>query len=157
MRTEDYKYMINSYFDGELDREKEAVLFTYLSQDEECREYFKSMNLLRTAVDKTNEEFPEQLEERILYSLQNNNENKFSFLFTNNLFAAASYAVAVILIILSVFFYSESNVYKSKLENTIQHINRQEQLLQLIMNSMPAPVVVEANQYEEVIVSSKKL
>ena len=153
MKIEDYKYMINSYFDGELDREKEAILFTYLSQDEECREYFKSMNLLKSSVEKTNEEFPSELEERIFYSLQKT-ENKRSSFFSNNLFAVASYALAVILIIISILFYNESNNYKNKLEKTIEHINKQEQIMNILLNNLPAATVT-ASYTDEVIVTSK--
>ena len=153
MKVEDYKYMINSYFDGELDREKEALLFTYLSQNEECREYFKSMNLLKSSIEKTNEEFPEELEERIFYSLQKTEGRKLSF-FSNNLFAIASYALAVILIISSILFYNESNSYKQKLEKTIEHVNRQEQLMQVLINSLPTPEI-KVKASNEVIVTSK--
>ena len=153
MKVEDYKYMINSYFDGELDREKEAVLFTYLSQNEECREYFKSMNLLKSSVEKTNEEFPGELEERIFYSLQKTEGKKHSF-FSGNLFAVASYAIAVVLIIISILFYNESNNYKQKLEKTIEQVNRQEQLMHVLINSLPAPEI-KVKASNEVIVTAK--
>ncbi|MBU2491749.1 MAG: hypothetical protein KJ571_03920 [Bacteroidetes bacterium] len=154
MKNDEYKYMINSYFDGEMNRENEAMLFTYLSQDADCREYFKKMNLVKSSVEKTIEEFPHELEERIFYSLQKKESKKLSFLFTNNFFTAASYALAVILLIVSILFYNESNNYREKLEKTIEHVNKQEQLIHVIINSLPTPdIKVKANN--EVIVTSK--
>lgn len=152
MKTEDYKYMINSYFDGELDREKEALLFTHLSQDEECREYFKSMNLLKSSVEKSFEEFPQELEERILNSAGGVSEK--SGFFNKNIFAVVSYSLAAILLIFSIMFYKESSDYKAKLDSTIEHINKQEQLLQVIINSLPAPEI-KIKASNEVIVISK--
>jgi len=70
MNTEELKNMIQLYFDGELEKNKEPLLFTALSQDAEARDYFKSMDLLRNTVKETEEEFPQELEKRIFYSLK---------------------------------------------------------------------------------------
>lgn len=154
MKTEDYKYMINSYFDGELNREKEALLFTYLSQDEECREYFKSMNLLKSSVEKSFEDFPLQLEERILNSAGSVSErNGF---FNKNIFAVVSYSLAVILLIFSIMFYRESSSYKEKLDTAIEQVNKQNQILQAVLNSIPS-VVVKASEVKNDIIVTPKL
>jgi hypothetical protein len=58
MKTEEFKELINLYFDGELKKEKEILLFTNLSQNEEARIYFKEMNLLKTAAGTLTEEYP---------------------------------------------------------------------------------------------------
>ncbi|MCB9248205.1 MAG: hypothetical protein H6613_06520 [Ignavibacteriales bacterium] len=41
MSTENIKEIINQYFDNELTKSEEVILFTQLSQDENAREYFK--------------------------------------------------------------------------------------------------------------------
>lgn len=153
MKNEEYKYLINAYFDGELGREKESMLFTFLSHNEECREYFKSMNEIKSAVHESIEEFPQELEERIYYSIQQSENKTFGSFFSNKFFVAASYTVAALLLVFSIMSFNESNNYKSKLDKTIEHINKQEQIIQLIMNSMPAPTV-SAEQNNEVIVTS---
>ena len=58
MNTEEIKKTIQLYFDGELEKNEEPLLFTSLSQDEEARDYFKSMNLLKNAVDETEGRIP---------------------------------------------------------------------------------------------------
>ena len=55
--------MINKYFDGELEKGEEMLLFTRLSSSDEGRKYFKQLNRIRSAVDDSIEEFPEELEE----------------------------------------------------------------------------------------------
>ncbi len=61
MSTDDIKKLINEYFDDEMKKEEEVFLFTTLSQDEEAREYFKKMNLLKTSLDEVKEDFPLEL------------------------------------------------------------------------------------------------
>jgi negative regulator of sigma E activity len=95
MNTEELKNMIQLYFDGELEKNKEPLLFTSLSQDAEARDYFKSMNLLRNTVKGTEEEFPQELEERIFYSLKKEEvKNKSSF-FNLPITRIISYSIAV--------------------------------------------------------------
>lgn len=153
MTSEDYKNMINKYFDGELDKSKEGMLFTYLAQDEECREYFKSMNLIKSSVEQTKEEFPNELEERILYSVENIAERRNPFFFSKNLFAVVTYSFAVVLIVISVFFYNESRDYKDKFETTIQQVSRQNQIIQLMLNSLPEAVVTTTFENEAIVTS----
>ncbi|MBI9073013.1 MAG: hypothetical protein JEY94_15535 [Melioribacteraceae bacterium] len=76
MGQNDLKIMINEYFDGELDKEKETLLFTRLSLDDEARDYFKDLNMIKTATEQTLEEFPFGLEERIMYSVGSMNDKK---------------------------------------------------------------------------------
>ena len=46
MSTNEIIAMIDLYFDGELEKGKEPIMFTMLSQDLEGREYFKKLNAL---------------------------------------------------------------------------------------------------------------
>ncbi len=61
--------MINLYFDGELEKSKEVNLFTLLASDQTARDYFKQLSVIRNAVDNDTEDFPAELEERILRSV----------------------------------------------------------------------------------------
>lgn len=58
--------IVNLYFDGELSKTEEVNLFSLLANDESARVYFKQLNAVRNAVDNDAEEFPTELEERIL-------------------------------------------------------------------------------------------
>ena len=42
MNSNKINEMINAYFDGELEKGNEALLFTQLSQSDEGREYFET-------------------------------------------------------------------------------------------------------------------
>ena len=61
--------MINLYFDGELGKSKEVNFFTLLASDQTARDYFKQLSVIRSAVDNDTEDFPAELEERILRSV----------------------------------------------------------------------------------------
>lgn len=135
MTTEEINKMTNEFFDGELEKGKETILFTHLSLDESAREYFKGMNSLKTEVQKTVEEFPEELESRILYSIGEQKNKIFNF--SDNFPMLFSYALAVILLVSSIVFYSRSLDYRESLETKIEQVNKQEVLIELLMNSLP--------------------
>jgi len=61
--------MINLYFDGELAKSEEASLFSLLASDQAARDYFKQLSVIRNVVDNSAEDFPAELEERILRSV----------------------------------------------------------------------------------------
>ena len=69
MNDEKILETINKYFDGELEKGEEMLLFTQLSLSDEGRKYFKQLNRIRAAVDDSIDEFPEKLEEDILRSI----------------------------------------------------------------------------------------
>ena len=68
--------VINSYFDGELEKGHEPLLFTQLSLNSEAREYFKQLNKIKAAIEESVEDFPEELDERILRSVSSTSEKK---------------------------------------------------------------------------------
>ncbi len=122
MSTEEIEKIINQYFDNELTKNEEVVLFTQLSKDEKAREYFKEMNLLNTVIQESVEEYPLKLDSRIFSKIKTEQEittpNK-SFKHVYNL---VSYAFGLILLAMSLFFYNESMQYKNKLELTYQQV-----------------------------------
>ena len=91
MNKSELQLMINQYLDGELEKSKEPLLFTHLSNDEESRDYFKELSSIKAALQDSVEDFPDYLEERILYSLEKPTENNFSSFFNKNLFSVISY------------------------------------------------------------------
>jgi hypothetical protein len=154
MTTEEIKNKINEYFDGELKNGDDVLLFTQLSLNEEAREYFKEVNFIKTAVQESMEDIPLELEERIMYSLENaSGKSRGSFSFRRT-FSYLSAAAAIVLLILSLFFYIKNNEYSLKLESTIEQVKNQNQMIELLYNSLPA-AEVQTKLVNPVIVKSK--
>ena len=154
MNKSELQLMINQYLDGELEKSKEPVLFTHLSNDEESRDYFKELSSIKAALQDSVEDFPDYLEERILYSLEKPTENNFSSFFNKNLFSVISYSFAVILIFVSIFFYTQTISYKEKYETKIEQVNQQNKMMQLLYNSLPA-AEVKTTPENQIIVRAK--
>jgi len=139
MSSDKMKDLINRYFDNELDKREEVFLFTQLSQEEEAREYFKQMNVLSENMKNTFEEFPLGLEEDILNAAVNGRKNKNWFAF--NIQSVIGYAFSVVLLIISLFVYTQSIEYKADIEMNIQQINQQNQMLEMMYHALPATEV----------------
>lgn len=135
METEEIKKLINEYFDGELNKEKEIFLFTLLSQNEEGREYFKKLNILRNVLNENSQEVPFELEERIFRSIgkfENKNEKVFT---AKNIFVFGSYALAIILIIVSIFLFNEVNNYKDEVDEALEIVKAKSETVDLLLNN----------------------
>ena len=137
MKTEELINLIDLYFDGELEKGKEAILFTTLGTDEQAREYFKKMNNLQAAVANSSVEFPEELDEKILLKLgksESQNSNRFS---SSKVFTAFAYSFSIILLAASIFFYSESKEYKVQFYDLTREVKKQNEQINLLMNALP--------------------
>ena len=137
MNTIEINAMIDLYFDGELEKGKEPVLFTLLSQDAEAREYFKKSNLLKVGIANSMEEFPSQLDEKILRSVGGLNEKQTILFINKKIFPTVIYTVSVILLILTIFFYSKSEEYKVQFADLTREVKKQNDKLELLMNALP--------------------
>jgi len=147
--------LINLYFDGELEKGKEPVLFTLLSQDEEARNYFKQMNALKTNIPFTMEEVPYNLEKKILYTVAEKNSKPIFIFHRSNILSFASYAITVVLFIVTIFLFIQSRDYKNTIELVSKQIENRNQEIQLLLNSLPAAEVTTT--YENPIVVKAKL
>lgn len=154
MNTEEIKLMADEFLDGELEKNKEPILFTHLSLDEEAREYFKSLNSIKSVVDSTIEEFPESLDSRILHSISSTNKKNVFFTVKNNIPALLSYALAVVFLIVSIVFYTQTLDYKETLDTKIEQVDQKNQMIELLMNSLPQ-TEVNAKLDNEVIIKAK--
>ena len=150
-RTEE---IINKYFDGESSKEEEAFMFAQLSLDEEAREYFKSLDLLKKTVEEAKEDFPNELDEKLLLSLPNMDENKHTIRKYFSLPASIAYVISVILFIILLSFRSELSGYKEELNLQVQQVNYQSKMINLLFNSLP-PTVVSAKLKNPIIVTPK--
>ncbi|MEE9431347.1 MAG: hypothetical protein V3V16_09925 [Melioribacteraceae bacterium] len=137
MNTHEIKNIINQYFDNELTKNEEVILFTQLSQNDVARDYFKEMNLLRTISDESVEEYPNNLDDKIFSQLKVKEKIIQPKPNRSGIFPAISYGLALVLLALSIFFYAESIQYKNKLELTYYQVKQQNEMIQVLFNSLP--------------------
>jgi hypothetical protein len=137
MNTEKIKDIINQYFDNELTKSEEVLLFTQLSQNEEARNYFKEMNLLKSVMEDATEDFPQELDNKILSNLKKEEKAIFIAKPISQVANYLSYAFAILLLAISIFFYNESMQYRNKLELTYQQVYQQNQMIQVLFNTLP--------------------
>jgi hypothetical protein len=155
MKNDELEIMINEFLDGELDKSKEGFLFTQLSLDENFREYFKKHTSLRNEFQNLNEEYPSSLDSEILNSLIKIKPSKEVYSFQNNVAKYSGFLVAVILLILSIFYINESRINSIQLERTIKQVENQEQMIKLLINSIPAAEIKSAQEGTIIITSNK--
>ena len=141
MNTEELKSMIQIYFDGELEKNKEPLLFTSLSRDEQARDYFKSMNFLKNVIEETEEEFPQGLEERIFYSLKKKETRSISGFLNLSITRIISYSIAIILIVINIYLLGRIDSYSDKMNAVQTVVQNQNQMIELLFNSLPATEV----------------
>ncbi|MFZ1289061.1 MAG: hypothetical protein WAR79_03165 [Melioribacteraceae bacterium] len=153
MNTEQIKEIINQYFDNELTKAEEVILFTQLSQNEEARNYFKELNLLKTVIDENEVDYPNKLDEKIFAKLNHKKVTNFTHQNQNRTFNYLTYAFAIILLAVSFFFYYESLQYRNKLELSFQQINQQNQMIQVLFNTLPQ-AEVKAKVENQIVVTS---
>ncbi|MBA4323191.1 MAG: hypothetical protein C0408_10280 [Odoribacter sp.] len=146
MSTKEIIQMIDQYFDEELTKGSEPVMFTLLAQDAEAREYFKRLNALKSGMINTMEEFPSALDEKILRTVGSMKVNNTPFIINRNTFSVITYSVSVILLILTIFFYTRSEKYEVQFSDLTREVKKQNDRLELIMNALPQ-VDVSGNYY----------
>lgn len=137
MNTNEIIMMIDLYFDNELEKEKEPVLFSLLSQDSEAREYFKKLNALKSGISNSFQEFPIKLDERILHSVGSIKQKHNDIFINKKIFTAISYSFTVILLILTIFFYAKSEEYKVQFFDLTREVKKQNDKLELLINALP--------------------
>mgnify|MGYP000915249922 FL=1 len=155
MKIDELEIMINEFLDGELDKSKEGFLFTQLSLDENFREYFKKHTSLKNEFQNLNEEYPSSLDSEILNSLIKIKPSKEVYSFQNNVAKYSGFLVAIILLILSIFYINESRINSIQLERTIKQVENQEQMIKLLINSIPAAEIKSAQEGTIIITSNK--
>lgn len=143
--------LINLYFDGELDKQQEINLFGLLSQDQSARDYFKQLSLIRNAVNNSEEDFPSELEERILRSVGSKSFSKKNIFSNVKIFSVISYAAALILLFLSAYLFFKVSNYQERVDNLSEQMMMQTKTIQMLYNSLPG-VEVRATFDNEIII-----
>lgn len=151
MNTSDVHNLIDKYFDGELKKTEETILFSNLSQDEDAREYFKRHNLLKTSIQDSVEPFPDELEERIFYNIGKVSEKGFYPFFRRNVFHLTAYAATILLFIASLFFYNQKSYMGDQLKISAKQIEHQNKLINVLYNSMPTAEVNSVVDYRVIV------
>ncbi|MBK7632584.1 MAG: hypothetical protein IPJ23_18180 [Ignavibacteriales bacterium] len=143
--------MINFYFDGELAKSKEVNLFSLLASDQNARDYFKQLSIIRNAVDSDIEDVPVELEERILRSVGSKTSARTGIFSNIKIFSAISYAAALILLFLSGYLFFKVSNYQERVDNLSQQMIYQSKTIQMLYNSLPS-VEVRATFDNEIII-----
>ncbi len=133
--------MINSYFDGELSKKDEPALFSMMSADEESRDYFRNLHLLRSGVELSEEDFPDSLDNKILMSVaakpaapvRNNRYQQWMF--------PAAGAFAIVFALIAFFLMNELQSYRMSLIQLDEKIKTQNQTIEMLYNSFPVVTV----------------
>jgi hypothetical protein len=143
--------LINLYIDGELAKSEEASLFSLLASDQTARDYFKQLSVIRNVVDNSAEDFPAELEERILRSVGSKAVAKTGMLSNVKIFSAISYAAALILLFLSGYLFFKVSNYQERVDNLSQQMIIQSKTIQMLYNSLPG-VEVRATFDNEIVI-----
>lgn len=128
---------INRYFDGELEKSKEVNLFSQLASDQTARDYFKQLSTIRNAVNNSEEDFPAELEERILRSVGSKVSAKKNLLTNVRIFSTISYAAALILLFFSGYLFFKVSNYQERVDNLSEQMMMQTKTIQMLYNSLP--------------------
>lgn len=152
MLNNELREMIDLYFDNEMKKENETVLFEMLAQSTEAREYFSNLHRLSKEISAADIEFPAVLEEKIFNSLKEK-KNTGSFL-NYRVTRVMAYAAVIVIIIAGLFIFNEASHYRKELITLNKKISNQNETIQQLYNSIPSAVVV-ANRKDEIIVKAK--
>ena len=143
--------IINLYIDGELAKSEEASLFSLLASDQTARDYFKQLSVIRNVVDNSAEDFPAELEERILRSVGSKAAARTGIFSNIKIFSAVSYAAALVLLFLSGYLFFKVSNYQERVDNLSQQMIIQSKTIQMLYNSLPG-VEVRATFDNEIII-----
>lgn len=149
-----YEEMIQEYSDNELEKGNEAVLFNHLSECPDCRDYFKSLMTISANLDI--QEYPPELEEKILYSLKDRETKKITGFFKTKFIPVFSYTLAIVLLAVSIILFSMINNYKNEVAAIGNKVILQSKTIELLFNSLPSAEVTGKVE-NTIIIKSKKM
>jgi hypothetical protein len=153
MNDDELKNMIESYFDGELDKNSEPILFTMLSGNPEGRQYFKQLHALRQVVTESTDPFPASLEQNILDSLKTvRKKTSGNINFYSRASQFISIGIAAFLLVICSFLIFELRDYKLKVQSISDQVNEQKETIEVILNNSYPAVVVSPDSKNEIII-----
>jgi len=152
MESEGLFKMIDEYFDDNLDKNSESILFLSLSNNENARNYFKGHHLLKSVTNEMQTEFPQELEKNILAKTIFPDKKKSIGLKMKPLFV---YATVIISIFIGLFYYTETNAYKNDLAKINSKLENQSRTIESLINALPTAEVKGMHENEILIKSTK--
>jgi anti-sigma factor RsiW len=144
--------MIDSYLDGELNRSDEDILFEQLAVNPEAREYLRKVNFVGNQTRLSAAEFPSPLEQNILNSVNKRTASPFTPAVRLTGYFAAG--ISVILLIVTLFLLGQVSEYRTEIKTVLNHMEKQDQVIEALYNSYPA-AEVKAEYSNEIIVKPK--
>lgn len=154
MKNEDIEIMINEFIDGELEKGKEPMLFSVLSENDEARDYFKNLNLIKSAAYDSATEFPDELDSKILTGAGSQLDQRSTWRLGKWSYSILGYAAAIIFLFLTLLFFNQSTNYQKDLEAVTSRVNKQQQMLELLFNGLPA-AEVNTKLENQIIIEAK--
>lgn len=151
MKDNKLEEMINSYLDGELERSRESFLFTQLAGNDEAKEYFKHLSNIKSVVEGSFEEFSEELDARILKSINSENSSGIKIFSRQRVFIGISIAASILLLIISSYLFFYISSYSEKVDELSRKVIIQSRTIEMLYNSLPA-VEVEATLKNAIII-----
>jgi hypothetical protein len=156
MVNDELRNMVDLYFDGELEKDKEPVLFTALAVDIDAREYFKNLHVLQALVIESTESFPVDLEENIRALVKPVKTKSYNYInFRNRMSHIVSITAAAILFIVCSLLFLDVKDYKSKIASITEQAKEQNEIMNLVLNNNLPEFVISPDTKNEIIVRAK--
>lgn len=150
MNCENINIHIQEFYDGELEKSKEAALFTHIANCENCRLSFIYMNRIDSAIKNDIVDFPQSIESNIYRLIKNAEKDERLKISTTRPIDIFAYVLCVLMIFISIFLYKTSNDYEKRFEKLIDEVKNQKIQIEMLMNSLPAVEITSTRIYTEV-------
>lgn len=143
--------LINRYYENETNTEEENYLFSVLSNNDEAKKYFKGFLFLQNSKELVENEVPYELDEKIKKNIDKSPPIKS---YSNSLNSKRTYITAtlsVVLLFLTILFYTEKENFKDEFINASKSNAKQERIIEALYQSLPSAVVESKENYEVIV------
>lgn len=137
MNCENINALAQEFYDGELEKSKEAALFTHIANCENCRLSFISMSRIESAIRNDIVDFPYSMESKIYRLIKNAGKDEHMKISTSRHMDIFAYVLCALMIFISIFLYKTSNDYKKRFEKLTDEVKNQKIQIEMLMNSLP--------------------
>jgi len=137
MKCNDYQICIHEFLESESKKENQKLLFSHLSECENCRNYFSAAAVINHTIVEDKNLFPASLDEEIFANLPKDKSFAFERFFSVKIPAYFAYALIVVVILLSFALLNEVNKYKDELHQASVQLKEQKRTVELLYNSLP--------------------
>lgn len=144
MENKEIKYLVNQYFDDELEQEKEAYLFSEIAKSEELRSYFKKYILLMSAAHRDTKSFPSQLDKKILQNETTPVRKENKIIYRRKFSQLLPYAAVIVLLIVALFYSRKSESYEKQIFSLTHEVENQNEKIELLFHALP-PIEVTSD------------